>query len=135
MDAATSVVIAGAGIYLLVLGIAALRTPSRVESFLAKFANSAFSHYFEMSIRLVVGAALLHKSPSLPVSGIFQAFGWVLLVTTGVLLCVPWRWHQKFAKFAVPFAKRILPAVGVGSIVVGLALLSALIMAPSVKNW
>ena len=123
---------AGAAVYLLVLGFAALLTPSRVESFFAKFANSAFSHYFEVSLRLAVGAALVRLSQSLPFSPVFSVVGWVLLVTSGVLLLAPWQWHQKFAQFAVPLAIRILPAIGVASIVLGIALLGALLEASTV---
>ncbi len=132
MHALTSGVIAGAGLYLLVLGVAALLMPSRVESFLGKFASSAFSHYLEVSIRLIVGAALVHKGATLSIGVIFEVFGWVLLATSLVLLCIPWQWHRKFARFAVPLATRMLPAVGVAAIVLGLALLSVLFEFPRV---
>ena len=132
MHAVTGVVIAGAGLYLLLLGVAALLTPPRVESFFGRFASSASSHYVEMLIRIAVGASLVHRSPTLPFGEAFVVFGWILLISSGILLCLPWRWHRRFARLVVPHVIRALPLVGLSSIALGLFLLSALYKASTV---
>jgi len=53
------------------------------------------------------------------VSVAFNLFGWVLLVTSACLLLVPWRWHHRFAQFAVTRVTRYIGLVGVASLVLG----------------
>jgi hypothetical protein len=52
--------------------------------------------------------------------------GWLLLVTTTLMLFIPWRLHRAFAVRVVPKALLFLPAIGVSSTCAGLALLWAL---------
>ncbi|MBI3129799.1 MAG: hypothetical protein HYZ13_00430 [Acidobacteria bacterium] len=59
--------------------------------------------------------------------GAFRMFGWVLVITTGVLLLIPWRWHRRFAERAVPSATRYLSLVGLSSLALGGLLLTAVL--------
>lgn len=59
-----------------------------------------------MFIRLFVGAALLWYAPHMAFAGFFEVFTWVLIVSSLVLLALPWRWHRRFASWAVRLATR-----------------------------
>ncbi|MFT5372675.1 MAG: hypothetical protein ACI9R7_002224, partial [Lysobacterales bacterium] len=101
-----------AGMYLLALGVASLGAPTRASRFLLGFAGSQSLHYLELLLRFVVGAAFVLYAPHMFLSGAFNFFGWVLLITTACLLLVPWRWHHRFAQYAVPRATRYITLIG-----------------------
>jgi len=106
-------------LYLLALGATSLAVPARASRFLLGFASSQSIHFIELFLRLIVGAALVVYAPRMFVSGAFNLFGWLLLVTTTCLLLVPWRWHHRFAQFAVPRVTRYIGLVGVASLMLG----------------
>ena len=108
-----------AGLYLVGLGVASFVLSAHVSRFLLGFAGSAFTHYLELSIRIVVGGAFLVHSQRMLFSGIFSIVGWVLVATSAGLFLVPWHWHRRFAQRSVPYAIRYLPLVGTSSIAVG----------------
>ena len=114
-----------AALYFLALGAASLVAPSRASRFLLGFASSQPVHFAELLLRLVVGAALVVSAPRMLLSGAFNFFGWVLLVTTACLLLVPWRWHRRFAQHAVPQATRYITLLGVVSLGIGGIILAA----------
>lgn len=101
-----------AGIYLTVLGTAALAAPGKAERFLLGFAATQTLHLAELLARVAVGAAFVVASPRLPPAQLFTLFGWILLGTSALLLLVPWRWHRHFAARAVPAANRHIGLVG-----------------------
>src|SRR5688500_18569461 len=115
------------GAYFVVLGVTLLLAPQRATRFLVGFASSAPKHYLELALRLVVGGSLLLQSPHLIYSGLFTSFGWTLVLTTAFLAVIPWKWHQRFARKAVPAALRYLSVIGVVSLVIGLAVIASLI--------
>jgi len=106
-------------LYLLALGAASLAVPARASRFLLGFASSQSIHFIELFLRLIVGAALVVFAPHMFLSGAFNLFGWLLLVTTACLLLFSWRWHHRFAQFAVPRATRYMGLVGVASLMLG----------------
>jgi hypothetical protein len=115
------------GVYFIGLAVVALTVPARATHFLFGFASSAITHYFELSIRIVIGCAFLLRAPQMPFSEAFSIFGWILIITTTCLFLVPWKWHHRFARWAVPHAIRQLKLVAVASLVLGgLVLASAL---------
>jgi len=67
----------------------------------------------------IVGAAFLGCASLLNYGYVFQAFGWVLVVTTAVLLFVPWKIHRKFAVFVVPRALEYTRFMGGTAMVMG----------------
>jgi hypothetical protein len=94
--------------YLIGLAAASFLSPKLAAKFLDSFASSAGAHMAEMVIRLLVGWALVVYSPQMLYSFAFTLFGWVLVVTTVLLLLIPWRWHHKFAQVAVrPLTRRV----------------------------
>ena len=106
-------------LYFIALGATALLAPAIAKRFLLGFASSALTHYLELTTRLIVGGALLVQSPRMHFSPAFELFGWVLVVTTVCLLLIPWQWHHRFAKYAVPHAIRYITLIGLSSIVLG----------------
>lgn len=115
------------GVYLVGLAFIALARPSWATKFLYGFAASAFTHYLELFVRLMVGVALLLAAPKMMFEIVFTWFGWMLVATTVLLLAVPWRWHQRFAQQVVPMAAHYLWLLALGSFCCGsFILLSAL---------
>jgi hypothetical protein len=119
-------IVALAGVFLLALGAMALFRPSWVGCFLLGFASSSTKHYVELSIRLLVGAAFVLAAPSMVASAVVSGTGWVLLLTTGVMFCIPWRVHRAFAERTVPQALAFLPFLGLASAAAGAAVLWAM---------
>jgi uncharacterized protein YjeT (DUF2065 family) len=106
-------------LYFIALGTSSLITPSFAKRFLLGFAESAFVHYTELLVRLVVGVAFLIHSPRMHFANGFHIFGWLLIVTTAALLLVPWQWHRRFASKSVPQALRYLTIIGLCSLAFG----------------
>jgi hypothetical protein len=114
-----------AALYLLALGAASLVVPARACGLLLGFASSLRIHLAELFVRLFIGAALVLYAPRMFLSGAFSLIGWVLLATTACLLVVPWRWHRRFAQYAVPRATRHIALVGLASLAIGALILAA----------
>lgn len=112
-------VVASAGLFFVSLGCVSLLAPSHASRFLLGFANSPTKHYAELAVRLLVGGAFVLAAPRARVSGMFSLLGWALLATTAGLLLIPWRWHHRFARRAVPEALRFLPLIGTFSVLLG----------------
>jgi hypothetical protein len=125
LDLLSVIALCAAGAYLVVLGVAAVAFPAKASRFLLAFAGSARAHYLELAIRLAVGGALVLRAPSMPFSGAWLAIGWVLIVSTAILLLLPWRWHRAFAERTVPPVLRFMVPLGIASAVVGIVLTAA----------
>lgn len=125
--AGSRAVVFSAGIYLLALGIGSLVRPEIAKRFLGGHATTLRLHVFELSLRVLVGGALVLSAPRMPVNVAFLAFGWVLIGTSLLLALVPWRLHQRFAAWSVPKATQHMPLIGVGSIGGGLGVIAALL--------
>lgn len=130
-----SVLVLLAGLYLIGLAAVAFVLPQRAKVFLSSLASSAIAHYFEIFVRFVIGAALVMYAPQMKFASIFLLFGWVLVVTTIGLLAVPWRWHHRFASWAVPFATRNMPLFALGSFVGGVFVLLSVLLGPGLDHW
>ena len=115
------------GLYLIALAAVSLFMPTYANRFLLGFADSAFKHYAELFVRLMVGTALVLYAPRMLLPSAFTLFGWVLLVTTACLFLIPWRWHHQFAQQAVPRAARHITLVGLASLALGGLILAAVV--------
>lgn len=122
-----AIMVALVGLYLVGLGLMALLHPDRAVAFFNGFARSASVHYAELAIRFFAGAAFLVTAPRLLFPGAFVVVAWALLVTTIALALIPWRWHRAFAERGVPYAIRNLPLVAIGSCLMGISVLVALV--------
>ncbi len=126
LHAGQLIVVILVGLYFVILGVAAICSPSSAQRFLLGFADSAPKHYAELLIRFVAGGAFVLHAPLMRYSGIVSTFGWVLLVTTVGLTLIPWRWHDQFARQTVPAALRYLKLIGVVSLSTGAAIFYSL---------
>ena len=122
MKLLSGIVVAAIGAYLIGLAVVIAIKPSLAESFLRSFASSARAHYTEQALRLIAGAAIVIFAPSMWYPDLFTLFGWVVIVTTAGLLLVPWQWHHRFAKWAIPLAIRHMKlfafgAAGLGTLI------------------
>ena len=113
------VVVITFGVFLVGLAGVVFLRPRLAERFLELFASSATAHFIEQAVRIVVGTALLVHSPSMWGAGGFRLLGWLLVVTSAGLLLVPWRWHQRFASWAVPWAIQHQKFYGVAAFLLG----------------
>lgn len=128
IDTLSLALMAGTGIFLAVLGGVSLVAPPHAKRFLLGFAGSPSKHYAELAVRILVGGAFLMAAPLTPWRVAVSVFAWVLLGTTAVLLLVPWHWHHRFARRAVPEALRFLPLIGVASLALGAIILAAAVL-------
>lgn len=118
-------VVIGTGVYFIGLAALCLCRPQRARRFLQKFASSARAHVIEMLLRLLAGIGMVAYAPYMLFQTPVELFGWVLIISSAILLCIPWRWHQRFSQWAIPFAIGILPLFGSLSFVLGALILAA----------
>ena len=107
-------------IYLIGLGAIGMARADVAKQYLLAHAASPFRHYLELFIRVVCGWAILTMSPYMLAPEIFNIVGWVILITTTVLLVLPWQVHSRFSKWAVPQAIQYMKLIAIGSMVGGL---------------
>ncbi len=88
--------------FLICLALSSFVFPARAVLFLASFANTKRAHFTEMSIRLLVGVALIITSKAMAVPEFHYLLGIVLVVTSVAFILIPWQYHQKFATIVVP---------------------------------
>jgi uncharacterized protein YjeT (DUF2065 family) len=125
-ELAALAIVFATSLFFLGLGALALLLPAHAKRFLLAFATSPGKHYAELAIRILIGAAFVLAAPQLRASSAFHVFGLVLLCTSLVLLCLPWRWHQRFASRSVPQALQFLPLIGAAALATGGLILWAL---------
>jgi len=103
----------------------AFAKPAIAERFLSAFASSARTHYVEQSVRLLAGAALVVLSPTMWQPRMFWFFGWAIVVSSAVLVCVPWQWHHRLGeRFRIlPTLVRHLRLYAIGTFALGALLL------------
>lgn len=124
---ATVILVGG---YFCALGFAAFLAPALARRFLRGFAQSLSAHFLELGIRIPVGVAFILRAPKLPYEPVFAAVGWMIVITSLVLLAIPWRWHHRFAERVVPPVTRYLRWLGVASLGLGVVVVWAAIRGP-----
>lgn len=131
LDLLATAVVYATGVYFVGLAAVALAAPALTTRFLQSHASTATAHYLELLIRVGVGAAFLVHGPSMRFGNVFAAFGWILVLTTAVLLALPWRWHQRFAQRSVPQAVRYLRLIAIASLLLGTLVIAAAASGPA----
>lgn len=114
-----SFIILIAALFLIGFALIAFIKPAMAKRFLRQFAASAKAHYSEQLVRIVFGLSLILYSPQMLYSEVFFYFGWLLVVTSMGLLCIPWWWHKKFADKVIPWVTRLLPVYAIGCLLLG----------------
>ena len=129
-----SVLVLLAGLYLIGLAGLAFVSPQRATVFLSSLASSAFAHYIELLVRIVLGAAFVLYAPQMKFTSIFLVFGWVLIVTTVGLLAVPWTLRHRFASWSVPQATRNMTLFALGSLAGGVFVILSVLLGPGLDR-
>ena len=115
------------GLSLITLLIITLLNKKFATTFLSSFASSAKTHYIEQLLRLIAGLGVLTYSDSMLLPDLFGIFGWVLTATSALLVIMPWKWHNKFGKKAMPFVIRNLILYAVSASILGLVIVYCVI--------
>ena len=123
MSVAAAVVVVAFGLSLIAFAGVAFAKPAIAERFLTAFASSARTHYVEQVVRLLVGAALVVRSPIMWQPKMFWLVGWAIVVSSAVLLCVPWQWHRRLGERVLPLLVRHLRLYAAGAFAFGALLL------------
>ncbi|MDH3215140.1 MAG: hypothetical protein OEN01_02475 [Candidatus Krumholzibacteria bacterium] len=113
------IVVVITGLWLMGLALLIVVTPVRAERFLLGFASSARAHYTEQVLRLIAGLAIVVFAVETRFTDLFRIFGWLIVVTALGLLLVPWRWHHRFGKWAIPLAIRHINLYALGAFLLG----------------
>ncbi len=112
--------------YLLALGVLAFLRPASVNRFLDGYVTSKGINFLEAALRLVAGLAYMAVSPDMQLSALFFTFGAILAISA-IPMMLLYETHKRYAAWAIPFAKRILPLMAVMSIALGALITWALI--------
>ena len=123
MSVAAALVVVAFGLSLIAFAGVAFAKPAIAEKFLTAFASSARTHYVEQIVRVLIGAALVVRSPIMWQPKMFWLLGWAIVVSSAVLLCVPWQWHHRLGARVLPLLVRHLRLYAVGSFAFGALLL------------
>jgi hypothetical protein len=125
MSVVATIVVVAFGLSLITFTSVAFAKPAIAERLLSAFASSARTHYAEQVVRLLAGAALVVLSPTMWQPTMFWLFGWAIVGSSAVLLCVPWQWHHRLGERLrlLPLLVRHLRLYAVGSFVLGALLL------------
>ena len=108
---------------LIAFAVVVFAKPAIAERLLKPFARSARAHYVEQGFRLLVGAALVVLSPTMWQPTMFRLVGWVIVVSSTALMCVPWQWHHRFGERIRPAFTKYLWLYAVGAFAFGALLL------------
>lgn len=126
-EGASLLLVLAVGSFLLLQGVLALACPRAVRRFLDGFAASAAVHVAELALRIVAGAGFIGYAARSASPWAFAGFGWLLVLTSLPLLLVPWRWHRRFARWAVPLATRWMWPYAVGCLAAGAAVFAGVL--------
>lgn len=107
------------GVFLTGLAVLIAIRPLLAERFLRSFASSARAHYAEQTLRLIAGGAMVIFAPSMWHTDLFRVFGWLIVLSTVVLLLVPWRWHHELGKQVLPLVIRYMKVFALGAFGLG----------------
>lgn len=110
------------GVALLVLG-----RPVVAERFIRGFASSVRTHFAEQIFRVVFGGSLVIYSSAMWQAGAFRLIGWLLVISSTVLMILPWQWHRRFGQRIMPRLIQYLWLYAIGSFAFGTIILYAVI--------
>src|SRR6516162_9827600 len=112
--------------FLLILGALAFIRPAVVHRFIEGFVTSGrIINVLEVALRLIAGLAFVAVSPETKFPVVFFWIG-ALVAITAIPMMFLHRFNKSRAEWAIPFAKRILPLMGVVAIAVGVLIAWAL---------
>ena len=96
-------------------------------SFLNAFVKTPWHHFLEQTLRLIVGAALVVQAPNMAFSEFFGVFGWIIIITSLMLVGLPWRWHRTFAQKVIPTVIKFIQLYGILCFALGIFIIYSLV--------
>jgi len=120
MQAVALILIVAAGVWLMGVALLMALRPAYglhlMEKMRATLARSGWRLQFtEQGLRVVAGLALIVRAPASKLPLLFEVAGWVLVVTSLLIMAAPIRWHGAYGawllKGLTPLLLRILSPV------------------------
>jgi hypothetical protein len=121
-----SLVLFTSGVLLIASAATAYIRPALAKRVLMSFASSARAHYLEQGLRLVLGGSIVVLSPGMWQATAFTILGWSIVLSSVVLMILPWRAHRRLAEHMLPPLARHLRLFAFAVFVFGALLLFAL---------
>ena len=113
------IIVATYGVLLISLGSIMLIRPAQLERFITSFASSRKAHLIEMTWRLSLGISLVLLSMSMWQPTLFHILGWTIIVSSIVLLLLPWQFHQHLGSRVLPLLVRRMRLYAIGVLAFG----------------
>ena len=86
-----------AGVWLVGLGVWMALRPRSAISALSKMGGSPSVHFGELTIRLLIGVALMGAAPESRAPDVLWVIGGFLVLSAVVLMILPRRWHAAYS--------------------------------------
>lgn len=119
------IVVTASGVFLIGLGAVMLIRPAITERFIMSFAGSRKAHFTEMFFRLLFGVSLAMLSMSMWQPKAFRALAWVIIISSVLLLILPWQFHQRFGSRVLPMLVKYMRVYAVGVLAFGVLIVYA----------
>ncbi len=97
LAAISLVVVVIAGLWIAAIGVGMMTMPERMRRGLAMMASTQRINVAELSLRIVVGIALIGRTNFAKFPDFFAYGGGFLIVSAIILLVIPLRWHSGYA--------------------------------------
>jgi hypothetical protein len=127
MELVSSVIVWGFAIGLILFEALVLNAKPKAINFLNAFVKTPRHHFLEQILRLIVGTAIIVQAPNMAFSELFGIFGWVIIITSLMLIGLPWRWHQNFARKVIPTVIKYIHLYGILCLTLGIFITYSLI--------
>lgn len=125
MRQVAEIVVTASGLFLIGVGAVMLIRPAITERFIMSFAGSRKAHFTEMFFRLLFGISLALLSMSMWQPKVFRVFAWVIIISSVLLLILPWQFHQRFGARVLPMLVRYMRLYAVGVLAFGVLIVYA----------
>ena len=104
-------VVIAAGLWLLGVGVLMVARPGYCLDLLGRMSNNLKASNWrlnltEQGLRLLAGSALIVRAPVSKLPLLFEVLGWILVVSSAIILLVPITWHGAYGKW---WAERLTP--------------------------
>lgn len=119
-------IVTASALFFVGFGSVMLVKPALTERFVTSFAASRRAHFTEMFFRLLFGLSLVPISENMWQPTLFLMLAWAIIISSVVLLILPWRFHQRFGARVIPMLVRHLRLYAVGALAFGVLIIYAL---------
>jgi len=113
MQTAAFIVVAASGIWLVGVALLMALRPRRsldlLELMVKKLSGAKWpTTLIEQGLRILVAAALIVRSPASKLPGLFEIGGWLILITSMLVIVLPGRWHVAYGAW---WLRKLTPGI------------------------